>query len=364
MAERILCVLGKLRAGGVESIMFSYYRFLDKNKYQYDFLYEEGSTFDVPEEILALGARSYKIPSVGSPIAYVAAIRKIIKENKYKTVHTNMNTLSVFSLFAAWSCGVKYRILHNHSTSSGVEKKRDIIKKILRPFNVMLTNKPCACSELAARWMYGDKAVDADRVQVFRNGVDTEKFAFSSEYREVIRKEFNIENKRVIGHVGRFMTQKNHFFLIDLFERYAKDDDSAVLMLVGDGELKADVMRYVADRSLSDKVIFTGVRMDVYKLFSAFDVFVLPSLYEGLPVVGMEACAAGLPLLLADTITRECAISDYVEFLPIDNVDRWSDSIRRSLNVDRETIARTMVGGPFDIRECVKVLENYYSTCT
>lgn len=363
MAERILCVLGKLKAGGVESIMFSYYRNLDKSKYQYDFVYEEGSVHDIPEDIIALGARGFKVPSVGSPFAYIKAVRKLIKENKYRIVHSNLNTLAVFSLFAAWTCGVKYRILHNHSTSSGVEKKRDFIKKILRPFNVILTNKPCACSELAARWMYGNSAVNKGRIQVFRNGVDIEKFSFSEEYREEIKREFNVENKKVIGHVGRFMTQKNHFFLIDIFEKYSSVDDETVLMLVGDGELRNSVEEYVSAKGLSEKVIFTGIRNDVYKIFSAFDVFVLPSLYEGLPVVGMEACASGLPLLLADTITRECAITDAVEFLPINDPEIWAERIRYSFEWDRNHISSEMVGGPFDIRNCVKDLEKYYLNC-
>lgn len=362
MAERILCVLGNLRAGGVESIMFSYYRFLDKEKYQYDFIYEDGSQFDIPEEIISLGARAFKVPPVKRPFKYMKAVSKIIKDGKYRIVHSNMNTLSVFSLFSAFSCGVKYRILHNHTTSSPVEKKRDLIKKALRPFNVMLANKPCACSELAARWMYGDRAVEKGRVQIFRNGVDTEKFAYSKDNREEIRREFGIENKKVIGHVGRFMTQKNHRFLIELFDKYSKLDDDAVLMLVGDGELKEDIISLVREKDLSEKVIFTGVRHDVYKLFSAFDVFVLPSLYEGLPVVGMEACASGLPVLLSDKITRECAVSNTVAFLGIDDPSLWAEKIKNVECSDRIAISDIMKNSRYNIVNCAKELCDYYDS--
>ena len=274
-----------------------------------------------------------------------------------------MNTLSLFSLLVAKKCRVKYRILHNHSTSSGVEKKRDIIKKILRPFNRMFTNKPCACSELAARWMYGDRAFEKGKIKVFRNGVDTDKFSFSEEFRRDIREEFKIENKKVIGHVGRFMTQKNHLFLIDIFAEYAKRDEESVLVLVGVGELFDDVSEYVAQKKLSDRVIFTGARSDVYKFYSAFDVFVLPSLYEGLPLVGVEACASGLPVLFSDAVTRESRVTDAVEFLPIDDPSVWADRIASIKSYDRLNIAAQMSSGPFNILNCIKELEVYYDNC-
>lgn len=363
MAKRILCVLGNLRAGGVESIMFSYYRFLDKEKYQYDFLYEEGSKFDVPDEILALGARAYKIPPVKKPVKYVKEVCRIIKEGKYSIVHSNMNTLSVFSLFAALLCGVKYRVLHNHTTSSPVEKKRDLVKKLLRPFNTVLANKPCACSELAARWMYGDRAFEKGKVQVFRNGVDVDRFKFNLQHREEIRREFGIGDKKLIGHIGRFMTQKNHFFLVDLFCKCVEKDENSILMLVGGGELFDSVKSYVTEKGIADKVIFAGFRDDTYKLYSAFDVFVLPSFYEGLPVVGMEACASGLPLLLSDKITKECAVTDAVEFLPIDDPSVWAEKLCNIAVMDREAIAMQMKDGPYDIRRCVRDMEDYYSTC-
>lgn len=363
MAERILCILGKLRAGGVESILYSYYRFLNKEKFQYDFVYEEGSEFDVPEELLSMGAKSYKIPGVGSPFKYMKALRKIIKEGDYKIVHSNLNTLSVFSLKAAKKCKVPYRILHNHSTSSGVEKKRDLIKKFLRPFNRMLTNKPCACSELAGRWMYGDKAFDSGKITVFRNGVNVEKFSFREEYRNEIRTEFSLNNKLVIGHIGRFMTQKNHKFLIDIFSETVKIRSDAVLMLVGGGELFEEIKNYCAEKGIADKVIFAGIRHDVFKFYSAFDVFALPSLYEGLPVVAMEACASGLSVLLSDKVTKECKISENVEFLSIDNANVWAERIAALEKHDREAFGKQMMSGPYDINNCVKELERFYEEC-
>ncbi len=363
MAQRILCVLGKLKSGGVESIMFSYYKKLDKENYQYDFVYEEASDSEFPLDLIDMGANAFCVPNISSPLSYIKEIRKIIKKGNYKIVHSNLNTLSVFSLFAAATCNVKYRILHNHSTSSNKEKKRDIIKKVLRPLNLVFTNKKAACSELAARWMYGSSSFDKGQVHVFNNGIDIDRFKFDPVFRTEIREKYNLENKKVVGHVGRFVTTKNHLFIIDVFSEIIKNDPDSVLMLVGDGELMDSVKDYVNKRSLSNSVIFTGVCDDVYKYYSAFDVFILPSLYEGLPVVAMEACASGLPVILSDQITKECAISDNVCFLPINDTVCWVKKICESSVLDRERYAEAMVGGPFDINYCVKELESYYDQC-
>lgn len=363
MSERILCVLGKINSGGVESIMCSYYRFLDKSQFQYDFIYEEGSAFDIPADLLEMGARAFKVSSVSNPIKYVKDVKRIIKKGNYRIVHSNLNALSLFSLFAAKICGVKYRILHNHTTSSPVEKKRTFLKKLLRPFNLWFTNVPCACSDLASRWMYGNKKTDLGKVTILRNGVDTEKFAFSSDHRSEIRKEYNIRNQKVIGHIGRFMTQKNHFFIIDIFEAYLQKDPTAILMLVGDGELFLKVQSYAKEKGIYDNIVFTGVRHDIEKLYSAFDIFILPSLYEGLPVVGMEACACGLPVVFSSEITRECAVTDNVYFLPINDCSLWVEKISALAVADRESTKGHMSGHEYDIRICAKELEKLYRKC-
>lgn len=364
MAERILCVLGKLRAGGVESMMYSYYRFLDKDKWQYDFIYEEDSDFGIPDDILHMGAGAFVVPNISNPIKYVKAVKEIIKKGSYRIVHSNLNTLSLFSLWAAKCCKVKIRILHNHSTSSTVEKKRDLLKKLLRPLNRFVTTNCCACSEYAGRWMYGDRAFDAGKVTVFRNGVDTDKFRFNEDNRKEIRRELNIENKTVIGHVGRFCTVKNHPFLIDLFREYYKFNADSVLLCVGGGELADEIKKYAEKSGVGDSVIFVGYRnADVFKFYSAFDIFALPSLYEGLPVAAVEACAAGLPVLMSEFVTKEALITDKCFQLPINDPTDWANKISTLIGCDREAIASQMSDGDFNIKNCIKELEDYYSMC-
>lgn len=363
MAERVLCIMGKIGSGGVESIVFSYYSALDKSKFQYDIVYENDSISTVPEELLSMGARAFAISPMSHPFSYISDLRKIMKNGDYKIVHCNNSTLSLFPLIAAKMSGIKIRIIHNHSTSSKLEKKRDLAKRVLRKIAPVFANKYCACSEKSGRWMYGDKAFEKGRVKLLRNAVDFDKYVYSESDAEQIKKEFNIENSTVIGHIGRFVTTKNHRFLIDVFDNYIKINNNSVLLLVGEGPLEADVKEYVKEKGLSAKVIFAGVRNDAYKFYSAFDILLLPSLYEGLPVVSVEASSAGLAQILSDNITRECRLNDGIKFLPIDSAELWASEIDKSLNNDRRKIAAQTRESRYDIKKCAKELEDYYTEC-
>lgn len=355
--------MGKVAKGGVESMVFSYYTALDKSKFQYDIVYEDKSTYDIPNGIIEMGARAFKITSMSHPLAYISELRGIIKKGSYNIIHCNNNTLSVLPLIAAKSCGVKVRILHNHTTSSKAERKRDFLKRVLRLITPKLANKWCACSEAAGRWMYGDKAFDLGKVTVFRNAVDIDKFEYNECSSQDIRREFEIENNTVIGHVGRFVPVKNHLFLIDIFSEYRKINNNAVLLLVGEGPETDRVKAYVKRKGLDGSVIFAGARSDVAKFYSAFDIFLLPSLYEGLPVVSVEASAAGLAQLLSDKITEECRITDGVEFLPIDDPKRWALEIDKKLSFNRSFYAEQMRNSRYNINHCVKELEAFYGEC-
>ncbi len=363
MAERILCVMGKIGSGGIESIVFSYYSALDKSKFQYDIVYEDRSDRDVPEELIQMGARAFKIPAMSHPRKYLKALRVIIRKGNYKIIHCNTSTLSVLPLWAAKTCGVPVRILHNHSTSSKYEFKRDLLKKVLRLIAPRLANKWCACSELSGRWMYGDKAFKCGKVTVFRNAVDIERFRFDESARIQIRRELEIENKTVVGHIGRFMTQKNHLFLIDIFAEYKKINNESVLLLVGEGPTMNEVREYVKKKNLYGSVYFIGVLPDTSKMYSAFDIFLLPSLYEGLPVVSVEASAAGLSQIISDKVTKECKITDAVTFLPIDDPLVWAYEIDKNLTRDRAATFLQMQNSAFNMDICVRELEDYYSDC-
>lgn len=276
-------IMGKWNGGGVESVVMNYYRNIDRNKIQFHFLCDEDST-DIPyEEIEKLGGKVIVIPPYQKLFKYQKELYRIFKENNYKIVHSHINALSVFPLRIAKKAKIPVRIAHSHSTSNKKEWKKNILKMILRPLSKLYANKYFACTEYAGKWLFGKKVVERKELNVINNAIDLKKFEFNKNAREDLRKELGIkEDVLVIGHVGRFMKQKNHEFLIDVFEKAIKQDDNIYLILVGQGPLEDKIKEMAKEKGIEDKILFLGQRNDVNKLYQAMDIFVLPSLYEGL----------------------------------------------------------------------------------
>jgi glycosyltransferase EpsF len=359
--ERIAQVIGCNLKGGVEQIVFEYYRFIDKSKFQFDFISDEDSPYEIPEYLLSLGCKVIKIPPYRKPLKYINTLKQVFSTNKYRIVHSHMNTLSVFTLFAAKSAGVPIRIAHSHSTAGKGEFKRNILKYILRPFSKIYPTHCCACSEYAGRWLFGNRYFEKGKVTVIRNAIDTEKFTFHPEIRNRVRNSFGIEHKFVIGHVGRFMKQKNHDFLIDVFAELHKCCPESILMLVGDGELREKMQAKVKKLGLTDAVLFLGIREDVDQLYQAMDVFILPSLYEGLPVVGVEVQCVGLPCIFSDRVTREAKLNDQVPFLPITDVNKWVTCILEYFPTTERKIDTTLIQNNYSVQKNAEALCEYYS---
>ena len=269
--------------GGVESVVMNYYRNIDKDKIQFHFLCDEDSTNIPYEEIEKLGGKVIVIPPYQKLFKYQKELYRIFKENNYKIIHSHINALSVFPLRIAKKAGVPIRIAHSHSTSNKKEWKKNILKMILRPFSKLYANNYFACTEYAGKWLFGKKVVERKELNVINNAIDLKKFEFNENTREDLRKELGIkEDVLVIGHVGRFMKQKNHEFLIDVFEKSIKQDDNIYLILVGQGPLEDKIKEMAKEKGIEYKILFLGQRNDVNKLYQAMDIFVLPSLYEGL----------------------------------------------------------------------------------
>ena len=283
---RIAQIMGKWLGGGVESVVMNYYRHMDRTKIQFDFICDEDSTNIPYEEIEKMGGKVILIPPYQKVIKYHKELKKILKNGNYKIVHSHINTLSVFSLFAAKCAGVPVRIAHSHSTTNKKEFKKNIMKQILRPFSKLFATDYMCCSELAGRWLFGNKEYDKGKVYLLNNAIDVDKFKFDENIRNAKRQELNIDdNTLVIGHVGRFVEQKNHRFLIDVFNEVHKQKSNSVLLLVGQGPLMHEIKEKVKKLGLENYVLFLGQRNDTNELYQAMDLFVLPSLYEGLPVV-------------------------------------------------------------------------------
>ena len=334
MAEpiRVAQVLNRMDSGGVESVVMNYYRHMDRSKVQFDFYLAEGSSFPQREELEQLGAGITFIPPYSKPISYHKALYKAFKEKKYKIVHAHLSTMSVFPLFAAWRAGVPVRICHNHTTAYWGEGIKTLLKYILRPFNKVFATDYFACGETAGRWMYGNRCFDCGKVTVMPNAIDTQKFTYDPEARLALRKELGIpQDAFVVGHVGRFMYQKNHSFLIDIFAELQKEKSDTRLLLIGEGELMGQAKEKVQGLGIEKSVIFTGARSDVNKLYSVMDVFCLPSFYEGMPVVAWEAQANGLPCVFSDKVSKEVEQGGNCCFLNLTQApDKWASVLLKS----------------------------------
>lgn len=321
---RIAQVVGKMVGGGVEAVVMNYYRHIDRSKVQFDFLVDSDSTLVPREEIESLGGRVFEIPPYQHVVEYQRELQRLIKQEGWKIVHSHINALSVFPLRAAKKAGVPVRIAHSHSTSGKGEYAKNALKAVLKTQSNRYPTHRFACSQFAGEWLFGKAA----HFEVVYNAIDLDRFRFNAEARAQARADLGlVGNQFAIGHVGRFTAQKNHTFLIDIFTEVAKRRDDAVLLLVGTGEAGASVKALVDERGLTDRVKFLGQRSDVNRLYQAFDAFVLPSLYEGLCLVGVEAQVSGLPCLLSDAITREVDVTGECKFLSIDSPVVWADEI-------------------------------------
>lgn len=330
---RIAHVIGKWIGGGVESVVMNYYRHIDRAKIQFDFICDEDSTNIPYEEIEQLGGKVILIPPYQKVIKYHKELKRVFKEGNYRIVHSHINTLSVFSLFAAKCAGVPVRIAHSHSTTNKKEKKKNLMKQILRPFSKMFATNYMCCSELAGRWLFGNKEYDKGNVYLLNNAIDLDKFKYDEKIRENKRKELNIDDDTlVIGHVGRFVEQKNHRFLIDIFNEVHKQNNNSILLLAGQGPLMDEIKEKVKKLKLEKYVKFLGQRDDISELYQVFDIFCLPSLYEGLPVVGVEAQATGNLCVFSNEMTKETKVLKTTVFISLTNTaDEWASEIIQSI---------------------------------
>lgn len=360
---RVAQIVGKWIGGGVESVVMNYYRHIDRTKIQFDFICDEDSTNIPYEEIEKLGGKVILIPPYQKVFKYHKVLKKILKDADYKIVHSHINTLSVFSLFAAKCARIPVRIAHSHSTTNKKEKKKNALKQLLRTFSKLFATDYMCCSELAGRWLFGNKEYDKGNVYLLNNAIDIDKFKYNEEVRKRKREELNIQdNTLVIGNVGRFVEQKNHRFLIDIFNEIHKQNDNSILLLAGQGPLMGEIKIKVKNLGLEKCVKFLGQRKDINELYQAFDVFCLPSLYEGLPVVGVEAQATGLLCVFSKDMTKETKILESTQFLSLNQkASEWAKIIldKSELNCKKDT-SKEMSENGFDINIEANKLEKIY----
>lgn len=353
---RVAQVLNRMDSGGVEAVVMNYYRHIDRKQVQFDFYFAKDSVFPQREELEKMGAGIYPIPSYTKVFSYHRVLHHAFKRGNYQIVHAHLSTMSVFPLFAAWRAGIPVRICHNHSTAHWGEGKKTLLKYLLRPFAKVFATDYFACGEKAGRWMYGNRCFERGRVHVMPNAIDTKKFAYDEEAKRCLRAELGIpQDAFVLGHVGRFMYQKNHAFLLRVFQRLLSSRQDAWLLLIGEGERMKLIRSEVEKMGIEGKVRFTGTRSDVAKLYSAMDVFCLPSFYEGLPVVALEAQANGLPCLFSDRMTKEVVLTPGARQLSIENPEPW---VKAAQEAQRQNTCA--LPERYDIAFEGEILKNFY----
>lgn len=363
---RVAQIIGKWLGGGVESVVMNYYRNIDRNKIQFDFICDNDSTNIPYAEIESLGGKVILIPPYQKVIKYHKELKRVLKEGNYKIVHSHINTLSVFSLFAAKCAGVPVRIAHSHSTTNKKEKSKNLMKQLLRPFSKVFATDYMCCSELAGRWLFGDKEYDKGNVYLLNNAIDLDKFKYDETVRKEKRKELNIDDDTlVIGHVGRFVEQKNHRFLIDIFNEVHKQNENSILLLVGQGPLMEEIKEKVKSLGIEDCVKFLGQRNDINELYQVMDLFLFPSLYEGLGMVAVEAQVSGLPCVVSTEIPEIAKVTEKITFINLENkIEIWTEIIFKYLkNINRKNINFTNGIKKYDIiKETTKLEKKYLNS--
>ena len=336
-------ITGGLLSDGITTSWLTFCREL-KSHSEYDFIQLDFASIqnsgdpNIERQFHKIGINTINLPSrLRNPIKYIWTLSKILKSGDYSIVHANgSSNLMVLELFAAWMAGVPLRIAHSRNTISNFKFLHNLFTY---PFK-WLCNCRLACGVDAGKWLFKN-----DKFEILHNGKNFDYLNFSVEERHKSRISLGLKDEIVIGHVGKFNEQKNHIFLIKVFSCFVKYCPNSKLLLIGDGPKKNEVISLINQYGLDSKVILTGAVTDVsFKLQSA-DIMVLPSLYEGLPNVVLEWQAMGLPSIISNSITRECAVTDLVHFMDLaENEDAWAKEILKIHSYNRDRLIDSISG--------------------
>ena len=347
---------GIMDRGGISSYMMNYYRHINKALIHMDFAVHGDSKGVYDGEIAASGSRLYHLPVKSKDFfGNIREFKKILKKGNYDIVHAHLDAGNAHILKIAQKCGVPVRISHSHNTEFLVSNKlRMLVNKMQRSSLPKYATHLFACSRAAANWLYGG----TDGITIVNNAINVPKYKYNEDNRGRVRTALGLEGEFLIAHIGRFDYQKNHRFIIDVARSMAADCPEAKLLLIGEGHLKGEIQELAKDLS---NIIFLGGRDDIPELLSASDLFILPSLFEGLPVVGVEAQANGVPCLFSKNVTREIEINENVDFIDL-NVSDWRCGIKNIYDKpggDRTEV--DLLSSKFDIKHAVKELESMYT---
>lgn len=359
---RILHVFGKLNRGGAETMIMNLYRNVDHTQIQFDFVVHTEEIGDYESEILEYGGIIHRVPSYNGKnhLQYVSTWNKLFNNfSEYNIVHGHVRSTASIYLYISKQRGL-ITISHSHSTTSGSGMIANI-KNIMQLPIRYIADYMVAPSEEAAIWLFGKKVLKKPNFFIIKNAIDTKKYVYNVAVRSKIRKKLNIENKFVIGHVGRFHELKNHKFLIEVFNQILQYNKDCVLVLIGEGELYQKAKEKVDSMGITEQVLFLGKQENVNDYYQAMDIFVFPSYFEGLGLVVVEAQAAGLKCIVSDSIPKEATISNLVVPLSLEkSLSYWAKLILENKNYYRSNNLQMVIDHHYDIKENAQFIQNFY----
>lgn len=354
---KILIVIGSLDySNGITNYAINYYRKLDKNKFEIDFVVHDCIKNKFYDLIIENGGKVFLLDNIKFsklPQIY-KEVKKIMQNKKYDIVHCHLLNIAFLYFGLAKKYGIQSRIIHSHATKYAEKKTRVFRNMILGKIGIKMSTSKFACSNLAGKFLYKNK-----KFVIINNAINIDKFSFKESVRNKIRKNLKINNEIVIGHIGRFSEQKNHKFLVDLLYELNSKSSKYKLVLLGDGHLFNDIVEYSKNKGVYDDICFIGNVDNPSDYYNVFDLFALPSLFEGLPVVGIEAQANGLPCIFSDTITKELELNKNVYFFPISEVSKWQEQIE-NINLIRCNQLSYKLVNDYDINIQTEKLEKSY----
>ena len=358
MGKKVLIIITTafVPYGGLTTVMMNYYRAMDKTDLQIDFASTNEPSVELLDELQANGSQYFNLGSRKKQLPkYLKKLNALLKNVHYDVIHVNGNSATmVFELKAARKYGISNRIAHGHTTKSD----HLILNKLLkRDFEKSYTHA-VAVSSKAGNWLF-----NGGQYTILRNAINVEKYKYNETVRNRIRSELNINDKFVIGHLGKIYKPKNHDFLIDVFYEIKRINDNVCLMLVGDGELKDEIKSKCKRLNLEHDVIFTGMVRNTYDYLQAMDVFVFPSLWEGLPLALIEAQASGLQCIVSSNVAKDAKCIETTAFVDLsEGVSAWAEKVIEICknHIDRTDILDEIRSSGYDIQEEAKRLRMIY----
>lgn len=346
--------------GGIEAFLLNLTKTIDKTNLQFDFLMRGNNSY-LETMLKDYGANIYKVPS--GIINYYKFVKNILIKNDYDFVHVHKNSAAniVLPLMVKKYTNAKL-IVHSHNTSpSSGSKIAIMLHKINRNKLMQLSDYRFACSDTAAEWMFGHDYKD-EQVKIINNGIITKDYVYDPQMRKRMRRQLGLKGKFVIGHVGAFREQKNHKFLLNVFSK--SNIPNAELVLVGDGILKEKIVAQAQELGIKNKIKFLGSRNDINEILQSFDLFVMPSLWEGLSVSAIEAQASGLQLILSENVSHSIKITPNVKFLNLNDIDSWIREIKSKVvddKFDRKDETKAISKYGYDMSNSAQIIRRIYS---